>query len=81
MRNYVYFEKIYILILYFEKKRPKVKNLLFFHFMTNAYNFALKIETNWAKSVVEPNSKSRNANDVVVFLVYSFFEKEECEKE
>ena len=37
---------MYILTLYFEKKRPKVKNLLFFHFMTNAYNFALKIETN-----------------------------------
>ena len=63
------------------KSAWKLKNLLFFHFMTNAYNFALKIETNWAKSVVEPNSKSRNANDVVVFLVYSFFEKEECEKE
>lgn len=48
--------------------------------MTNAYNFALKIETNCAKRVVEPNSKSRNAN-VVVFLVYSFLEKEEYEKE
>ena len=73
---------MYILNAYFEKKCPKVKkNLLFFHFMTTVYNFALKIETSWSKRVVKSNSKSRKANDVIVCLIYSFLKKEECEKE
>ena len=32
--------------------------------MTTFHNFALKIETSWAKRMVKPVLETRNANDV-----------------
>ena len=40
------------------------------HFMTTSHNFALKIETSWAKKVAKSNLETRNVNDV-----YSFSDK------
>ena len=40
--------------------------------MTVFYNFALKIETSWAKKVVNPILETWNAPNVIVRLVYSF---------
>ena len=54
--------------------------------MTTFYNFALKIETNWAKKVVKPILETLNAtSDVVyVWLIHSLikkFKNMQCEKE
>ena len=41
--------------------------------MTTFYNFTLKIETSWAKKIVEPILGTWHANDVIsyVWFVYS----------
>ena len=36
------------------KKRPQKLNIKLLHFTNTFHNFALKIETSWAKSVVKP---------------------------
>ena len=41
--------------------------------MTASYNFALKIETIWAKRVVKPSLKTRNPNDVIEYVWYGLF--------
>ena len=41
------------------KKAQKLKSMLFFHFTTTFYNFALKILTSWAERVVKPISEFR----------------------
>ena len=42
--------------------------------MTTFHNFALKIETYWAETVVKPIFETWNVNDVTVYvwLIYSF---------
>ena len=51
--------------------------------MTTFYNFALKIETSWAKRVVKPISENRNTSNVIVYVwfVHSGIKKMKCKKE
>ena len=44
------------------KKGRKSKSMLFFHFMTTFYNFALKTETSKVSRVVKPTSETGNPN-------------------
>ena len=39
-----------------------------FAFMTTFYDFALKIETSWAKMDVKPSLKTWDVNDVIVMF-------------
>ena len=60
----------------FWKKYPKIKKP--FPLKTTFYNFALKIETIWAKKVVKPILEAWNAvNDVIVYVwfIYSLILK------
>ena len=41
--------------------------------MSNFYNFAVKIETSWAKTVLKTISKTRNANDVSMYVLLIHF--------
>ena len=51
-----------------KKSTPKLKHIIF-PLMTTLYNFALKIETSWAKKVVKPISETWNAaNNVFVYV-------------
>ena len=55
----------------FWKKDPEVKkNIWFLHFMTIFQNFALKIETGWAKKVVQPFFETRNVNYVCMNVLF-----------
>ena len=73
--------------LHFEKNCPKVKKHIIFPFMTTFYNFALKIETNWAKKVVKPILETWHAvNDVIVYVWFihsliKFCKNMQCRKE
>ena len=40
--------------------------------MTTFYDFALKIETSWAKKDVKPSFETWNANDVIVYVWYIY---------
>ena len=55
----------------------KLKINFFFHFMTTIYNFALKMETSLAKSVVKAILETKNANNFIVyiFFIYLFLKK------
>ena len=71
--------------MYILKKVPRNQKT-FSPLMTTFYNFALKIETNWAKKVVKPILETLNAaSDVVyVWLIHSLikkFKNMQCEKE
>ena len=44
----------------------KLKNI--FPLTTTFYDFALKIETSWAKKVVKPSLETWSANDVIVYI-------------
>ena len=52
----------------FVKNFLKVENMLFFHLVTTLYNFAIKIETSWAKRVRKSILETWNANDVIVYV-------------
>ena len=55
--------------IHFEKKCPKIKKHIIFPLITIFYNFALKLETSWAKKVVKPILETWNAvNDVTVYV-------------
>ena len=60
--------KMYIL----RKMDQKLKNVLFLHFMTTFHTLALKIETIWGKSAVEFISDTRNANNVCMYVWFSY---------
>ena len=69
----------------FVKNCLKVKNMLFFHLVTTLYNFALKIETSWAKRARKPILETWNANDVTVYVwfIHSLtksFKNMQCKK-
>ena len=54
--------------------------------MTTFYDFALKIETSWAKKDVKSNFETWNANEVIVYVwyIYSQIKKNKnmkCKKE
>ena len=55
----------------------KLKINFFFHFMTTIYNFALKMETSLAKSVVKAILETKNANNFIVYIcfIYLFLKK------
>ena len=56
----------------FWKKCPKIKKH-YFSLMTTFYNFALKIETSWAKKVVKAILENWNAtNDDIVYYIGLF---------
>ena len=38
--------------------------------MTTLYNFALKVETSWAKKVLKPIMDTWNTNDVIVYVSF-----------
>ena len=40
--------------------------------MTTFYDFALKIETSWAKKDVKPSLETWNLNDVIVYVWYIY---------
>ena len=42
--------------------------------MTTFYDFALKIETSWAKKDVKPSLETWNVNDVIVYVCYIYFQ-------
>ena len=56
----------------FQEKVRKLKAMIFFHFMTNFYNFAVKVKTSCSKWFVKPVSETTNPN-VIVYnqLIYS----------
>ena len=39
--------------------------------MTTFYDFALKIETSWAKKDVKPSLETWNINDVIVYEIWN----------
>ena len=41
--------------------------------MTTFYNFALKVETSWAKKVVKSILETSNVNDVIVYVWFIYF--------
>ena len=54
--------------VFYLSRDKKLKNIIF-PFITIFYNFALKIETSWAKKVVKPILETWNAvNDVTVYV-------------
>ena len=57
--------KIYILARSAQKLKKNI-----FPLMTTSYNFALTIETSWAKKDVEPSLETWNLNDVIVYVWY-----------
>ena len=59
--------KIYIL----GRSAQKLKNI-FFSLLTIFYDFALKIETSWAKKAVKPSLETWNVNDVIVCVLYIY---------
>ena len=67
-RENVITSKKYIL----RNRSQKLKNKLFFHFMTTFYHFVFKIEANWAKRVVKPILEIRNAN-VIIYVWFIHF--------
>ena len=58
--------KMYILGI----SAQKLKNI--FPLMTTFFDFALKIETSWAKKDVKPSLETWNANDVIVYVWYIY---------
>ena len=40
--------------------------------MTTLYDFALKIETSWAKNGVNSSLETWNVNDVIVYIWYIY---------
>ena len=40
--------------------------------MTTIYDFALKIETSWAKKDVKPSLETWNVSDVIVYVWYIY---------
>ena len=40
--------------------------------MTTFFNFALKIETSWAKMDVNPSLQTWNVDDVIVYVWYNY---------
>ena len=67
------------------KSAPKQKKNIIFPRMTAFYNFALKIETSWAKKVVKPILETWNASNVIVYalLIHSMmknFKNMQCTK-
>ena len=42
--------------------------------MTTSYDFALKIETSWAKTDVKPSLETWNVNDIIVYVWYIYFQ-------
>ena len=59
--------KMYIL----GRSAQKLKNHIF-ALMTTFYDFALKIETSWAKMDVKPSLETWNVNDVIVYVWYIY---------
>ena len=60
----------------FKKKGSKVKKNYVLHFMTNFHNFALKINTIWAKRAIRSILETRYVNDVrLYYVVYSISNK------
>ena len=54
---------------FWEKLPKNFKKNILFPLMTTFYNFALKIETSWAKKVVKPILETWNAaNNVIVYF-------------
>ena len=54
---------------FWEKLPKNLKENILFPLMTTFYNFALKIETSWAKKVVKPILETWNAaNNVIVYF-------------
>ena len=41
--------------------------------MTTFYNFALKVETSWAKKAVKSILETSNVNDVIVYIWFIYF--------
>ena len=50
------------------KLAESLKKVLFLHFMTTFYNFALKLEKNWAEIVVKLNLETKNTNDASIYV-------------
>ena len=61
--------KMYILA----RSAPKLKKHIF-PLMTTLYDFALKIETSWAKKGVKSSLETWNVNDVIVYIWYIYSE-------
>ena len=54
------------------RSAPKFKKKDIFPLMTTLYDFALKIETSWAKKHVKSSSETWNINDVIVYVWYIY---------
>ena len=54
---------------FWEKVPQNKKKYIIFPRMTAFYNFALKIETSWAKKVVKPILETWNASNVIVYAL------------
>ena len=68
-----------------KKMCPKIKKI-FFPLVTTFYNFALKIETSWAKRVVKPILESWNAANVIAYVSFihsliKTFKNMQCKEE
>ena len=59
--------------VHFEIKGPDFKKHNIF--ITIFHNFALQIETGWAKRVVKPILETRNVNDVPVYVWFNRFQQ------
>ena len=67
------------------RSAQKLKNHIF-ALVTTFYDFALKIETNWAKMDVKPSLETWNVNDIIVYVWYIWsqikkIENMKCKKE
>ena len=49
------------------KKMSQSQKKYFFFLMTTSYNFALEIETSWARKIAKASLATWNTNDVVVY--------------
>ena len=60
--------KMYVL----RKQAGKWKNMTFLHFMTTVNDFALEIDTFWAKRVAKPILETRYVNDVCIYIWFIY---------
>ena len=58
---------------HFEMKFLEIKKYIF-PLMTTFYNFTLKIEKSWTKMVIKSILETGNANDVIVYVWFIYFQ-------